>query len=884
MKCWVALKAKDKTFRRQGFVNTFEELAQKTAELSAQGCDAYFGCASFKDASSRKQGNALGCKSFWLDLDCGPKKDYPNAEAALTAVDAFADKLDLPLPLIVRSGMGIHAYWPLERAITAETWQPVAELLQQVCDTLRMKVDESRTRDVSSILRPPGTLNTKYEPPLPTAIDGDDYEPIGFEAFRDKLLQIPRQASNSLLVGASANILGSKPKGTALEAVVEGGRNNACAKFCGIEFAKGLSHEQVLANALIWNMKNQPPLEEEEVRQVVASIGRAEAEKPAPAPIIAAAATENPIPRPPMPEGFRYKPGGHMWAVVEEPNEDGTMGVSVVPMADFECFLISVCRNENRAEESLAFVGYHPHNGWNAFVISREDFDGQRWLSIMGKNCTNITNPKQYKLYVAKAAAMLKRENMDATRYSQFGWKEDYESFLIGNALIRRGGEAVYAYGDEKLEPRMQGMKLPKNGSRKEWTLAANRYYAPGFEAQGFGLLTGFGATLMTFVCGKTDGGAWLALHSQGSGYGKSNVLQAIASIWGEYDALAVSGADTENAKFNIITTARHLPVLEEEMGRIDPIKAANMVKRFVTGSEKNRSDRTGAVEYKDKRFQTIMISASNNSLADTIRLSGDQGAMARVVEIPMEVPTDKEEFKEFSKLGKIMLDNCGYAGREFIYALMQPGVLEWVKKNLDDAVNNYQKLLETSPKDRYVVFLMACNLIAAKVVNAAGILSFDEKRIMDWALEYSKTRVESHDADPPCELLNQFVTEHLMDCLVVDKAFSPKVPAVVLRLPQKLIVMRYERETQRLFISQNVLRDWLLKIGSHVNTIAKALEKEGVLVTRSKQVTLSAGTDLPGARTLVWEVDMTNPAVSGGLQLVGMQSEGAEQGKSLSF
>jgi hypothetical protein len=515
-------------------------------------------------------------------------------------------------------------------------------------------------------------------------------------------------------------------------------------------------------------------------------------------------------------------------------------------------------------------MAYHPHNGWHDFLISREAFDGAAWLSIMGSNCTEIINPKLFKYYVRAASIAMKGQKMDAIRYEQFGWKDNFNAFLVGNSLIRRGGATEYAYGDEALEPRQRAMRVPKNASRQAWSIAGNNLFRPGFEAMGFGLITSFAAPLLSLVAGATDGGAVLALHTQGSGFGKTNTLQAAASVWGVFDALSVSGADTENAKFNIITKACHLVVLEEEMGNNDPHKESASLKRFVGGKDKNRSDRTGVVAYKNDRFQTFMISASNHSLADIIRTSSDQGAMARIFEISVPAPTDKEAFKEFSKITGAMLDNCGIAGREFIHAIMStPGMFEWVKASLDTLVTHYQTLLETAARDRYIVYLMACNHMAALILNAIGLLSFDTKRIMEWALEFARARAENLEGQRPIELINEFIAEAIMDCLVVESAFLPRKPAQVTRYPSHRLVMRLEKDTGTLYISQQVLREWLRKTGYHAGTLAQELQKAGVLRSKNKQVTLAAGTDYPGSRVFVWEINMNHPEINGMPQLV---------------
>lgn len=864
VKCWATISKNKKVI--QGFTESFGELAEKIAQANTKGLDTYFACAAFVEAGSRRGENALGAKAFWLDIDCGEEKaqkglGYASTDIALQKLDDFANAMGLPLPMVVCSGSGLHAYWLLDKLAHAADWLPIARAFKQQTERYGLLADPARTADIASVLRPICTSNFKSDPARLVFLESDDTEVISFEDFSARVSS-QQPALNSSL---AANILGGRTSAL-VDGVQEGGRNNACAKFVGILAAKKTLHAQIVSETLAWNAKNKPPLPHDEVLAVIASITRSEAEKPAPPPIT----LENPLPRPVLPAGYSAQVGGAMFTRFED--EEGIM--QTIPMANLECYLVDICRREREAIESYVFTAFHPHNGWHEFLVSREEFEGSSWLATMGKNCTEITNPKLYKNYIRLAALSLKGSKMDSVRYEQFGWKDNYRGFLVGNALIKQGGETQFAYGDESLEPRMKGMKLPKSGSRGAWSIAANKFYRTGFEAHGFGLIASFAAPLMEFVCGATDGGAVLALHTQGSGFGKTNILQAVASVWGSFDALSVSGADTENAKFNIISKACHLPVLEEEMGNNDPAREAAILKRFTTGRDKNRARRDGSVDYKDTRFKTLMISASNHSLADIVRTSGDQGAMARIFEVGIEVPQDKEEFKEFSKISAAMLDNCGYAGREFIFALMLPGVLDWARKKLDAAVLEYQKLLDSSGKDRYVVYMLACCHVAAELVNSKGILTFDTNRIMQWAIQQTKIRAEDTKIDSAIEVLNQFIAENIMDCLTVESAFNSKKPAMVIRYPKNKLVMRLEKDSGKLFISQAAIRLWLTKINSHMGSLAKTLRKEEVLSPNIRQLTLSAGTDYPGARILVWEIDMNHPEVNGMLQLVKTQDE----------
>jgi hypothetical protein len=158
------------------FASTISELWSIIKSANDAGHAAYHACANFDEArhdpvgtprSQRQYGrtkrNVRGAKAFWYDVDAGPNKSYPDAEIAWQAVLDFCRKVNLPRPLIVRSGNGLHVYWPLECSLDRGTWERHAHGLKALCIKQGLHVDHNRTTDISSVLRTPGTHHRKGE-------------------------------------------------------------------------------------------------------------------------------------------------------------------------------------------------------------------------------------------------------------------------------------------------------------------------------------------------------------------------------------------------------------------------------------------------------------------------------------------------------------------------------------------------------------------------------------------------------------------------------------------------------------------------------------------------------------------------------------------------
>jgi hypothetical protein len=155
---------------RHHFFQTTAELSAFLLAEDALGNTVYFACSSYNGRTSRKAANVLGAKSLWLDIDVGKGKPYDSAAAAAEAVIQFRRSTGLPNPVFVGSGYGIHVYWPLDRILRPKEWRQLALSLKRKCEQFGLHADASRTSDLASILRPPGTHNRK-DPNAPRLVE-----------------------------------------------------------------------------------------------------------------------------------------------------------------------------------------------------------------------------------------------------------------------------------------------------------------------------------------------------------------------------------------------------------------------------------------------------------------------------------------------------------------------------------------------------------------------------------------------------------------------------------------------------------------------------------------------------------------------------------------
>jgi hypothetical protein len=260
------------------------ELAQS---LNDSGATVYHACASFDkksylDASGKKRqrtaDNAMFARSFWLDIDCGVQKatdgkGYSDVDEARTALAQFVSENDLPSPLVVNSGGGIHAYWPLQENLPKDQWQVMAADIKRLTHApqFRLLSDDSRTADIASLLRPVGTFNRKYTPAREVRLleGGSVVSATDFHrAVQKALTRGKGLAPSASPIACPANQRAATS--TIPTTVLQGGRNQSLLSYVGKLRAAGLP-EDVIADAVhnFNSARCQPPLDHREVADIV---------------------------------------------------------------------------------------------------------------------------------------------------------------------------------------------------------------------------------------------------------------------------------------------------------------------------------------------------------------------------------------------------------------------------------------------------------------------------------------------------------------------------------------------------------------------------------------------------------------------------------------
>jgi hypothetical protein len=128
----------------------------RAGELNRDGYGIYFAPCLRHSKSGKANATAL-LPAFWLDIDCGDETG--QRQTALERLNSFT-----PAPsTILDSGGGLHTYWLLDEPLALDevSRKQSAGILHGLFQTLGG--DPGYVRSVASVMRLPGSINTKPE-------------------------------------------------------------------------------------------------------------------------------------------------------------------------------------------------------------------------------------------------------------------------------------------------------------------------------------------------------------------------------------------------------------------------------------------------------------------------------------------------------------------------------------------------------------------------------------------------------------------------------------------------------------------------------------------------------------------------------------------------
>ena len=893
--------------RPQTFHTTYDSLLQEARKLDARGYSPYFALATFEESGSRVADNVKQLKSFFMDIDCGEGRDYPTKKEGLQALQRFCKKVELPRPLLVDSGRGVHCYWPLSEAVSRDDWKPVADHLKQLCKNHGFVIDPSVTADAARVLRIPTTHNHKTEPPSPVEFYSEHVpEPVSLDAFATLIgadqIPVPQKIESQPANAMMEALMGNKQH--KFKDIIT--RESSCAQLvdivvnqdgcsepiwrAGLSIAKFCSDGKKAAHVM---SKNHPEYSPEQTQDKFdkikgpylcshfdefkpdvctqcphwgkikspISLGSSVKEATPEDNVVEVPALDLPntptttyvIPTYPKPY-FRGATNGGVY--IRTSNDEGEPDEELIYHNDI--YIVNRIVDVELGE--VVVIRLHlPQDGVREFTVpltaitSREEFRKQ--MSMQGVAVTKMDKLMTYMTtWINELQATTKA---DLAR-TQFGWTDDtHKAFILGNQEVTADG--VKSNPPSKATAGLMSAFKPK-GTIEQWKEMANFYNRDGFELHQYIVGSAFGSPLMAFMPIACAG---FHVHSKDTGLGKTTAMYVGASVWGNPKTLVVEAKDTQNSLMLRGEVYKNLPFYIDELTNANGNELSDLVYQLSSGRQRNRM--TGSANTERARgepWSLLSISTGNTSVIERISAfkNAPKAEAARMLETKAVKLFDESKTKH--------LTDAHQANSQNIYGVVGVPYLQYLMQNTDRVVALLQEVqqkvdagAQLTAQDRYWSVGATVNIAGFILAGELGFLEYNKENYFRYAIRLLKeNKAMAQDMiSSTADVLNDFVHEHWGSILKIRstddlrKGQGNGMDDLVIPEsdPRVRLVGRYETDVKKLYIVPKVLKSWCAKQQINYSSLIQDFKDNYNGKTLKIRLTKGTPTQMPPSHVL---------------------------------
>lgn len=883
----------------QRFFTSIDELVEYTGNLASAEWNAYFALSTFHDNKTRTQANAKFLKSFFVDLDQGETKSYKSQRDCVSALREFCQQNSFPRPLMVNSGRGIHAYWPLTEHVEQSVWTPVAERFKAFLAQKKLYGDPAVTADSARILRMPDTLSFKDNPPLPVMVVSPNAEAISFTEFAallgnvqapaapTKQTYIPRQMDDvtQALSGSYTSefklILKKTIAGRGCAQIARVVKEQATLEEpmwrAGLSIAKFcVDGDKAIHKISMGHPEYDPQATYDKADLIKGPYTCATFESYSPGvcdkcphkgnikspitlgrvvleateednvvsdvPEIAAFAPKQPYVIPTYPEPyFRGKAGG---VFKRAKNKEGDPIQVAIYHNDF--YVVRRLQDPDDGE-AILFRLHLPQDGVREFTVplvsllSKDEFRRN-----VAPNGVAVIDMEGLMAYVTAWVNKLQANAKADQAQRQFGWANDsLEGFVVGDKEIKadRIEHNPPSSATARFFPAFQS-----RGSLDEWKKIMDFYNRPGMEMHQYVIGLGFGSPLMRF---HVQNASLFHIYSSDPGLGKTTAMMAAASIWGNPEAIMSREGDTINSKFNRAEVYKNIFFPIDEMTNIAPKDASDFLYQTTGGQQRNRmSSRNNEERTRGMPWHLLICSTGNSSLLERVSLykAVPKAEATRVLEYNAKA-FNFDTKTETDDLGDLLYNNYGHACVPYMqYTMANMTKVMELCKSTQAKLDGIAGLMQPH---RFWSAQSTCAISGLMIAKQLGLVQFSIQNVVKWWSEMiadAKARLNGMEGTVE-ETLTNYLSENYNNILRIKStadARTGEVDPLVIpdATPRMTLVARYEYDLKKMYLLPKPLREWCGK--HHVNYIAFLNKlKAGDTAATIRKMRISKGTRL---------------------------------------
>jgi hypothetical protein len=588
-----------------------------------------------------------------------------------------------------------------------------------------------------------------------------------------------------------------------------------------------------------------------------------------------------------------YKTGGQSgiytteFKVVEKGLGDngGTLLETEVRLMREDIRLVGVSRLGDGADQVMAykFEFVHKIQGMQRFSLSAKEFSGSKGDTVISKlmnanvDVSNPTSIKDWHIKVSKFLSALITQYTDVKAapltVTQFGPQHEGDtSFVLGEYRYNVDGSkdivnltptVEYAAEHMPAPPTTDAGKQHRADLIAEWNTQLKEVlpHDTHHAIDRFVLASGFATALSPYITPTRVRGGMMVINYNGSGSGKSTMVERATHIWSGGDAKFIT-PNTTQMQFleNRVQVANALPTAWDELCKEDDNGAKLLASLALCSTDRKQRERK--YEINKGTWNTWFYATMNpdpHALLGSRGLASD-GALHRV----LSLKTDPARFgtgenlrtaqKKAHLLEKWGHKNGGHVGTAWV---------EYFLPKLDHLRDRYEfweRRFQTECPDlfkgsgeRFAVAICVTTMVAAEAAKDAGLHPFNIDGLFAYAqvaLGSSIENIGQHTIQDEEILDLLLATSQEFMVIKDDKHFGPND-----RQPNKSVDIRVDtanNEPTAVSISKRYIKDWAAGKKIDASRVMRAIKKIDGVTTERVYMTKGFPTAIVRATCLV--------------------------------
>jgi hypothetical protein len=389
---------------------------------------------------------------------------------------------------------------------------------------------------------------------------------------------------------------------------------------------------------------------------------------------------------------------------------------------------VSLVEDAVSRETMLGFTVTHSEASRREVLLSMHQMSNSKTLQTALSSFTlPLINPEATGVHRAVTAWITELQRKDQTRqtYSRLGWAGN--DFVLGDRVYTPNGPVPFT----NLNPEMADFIPAGSLTICQAVEARSIETRPEMHAL---LATSYAAVLIE-LCGGLIGFVF-NFYSERSGFGKTYTAKRATSVWGRPSALTLGGNDTQNAIINKLGRLHSLLAVFDDPDLIDPVKQyRSLIYNAGRGVEKQRltADAKPQAHTTWKTFLVFLTNQRLSGVVDGEQLRGDATA-ARFLDFQVHpLPSGAHEnTAEYMQLGSSLDSNYGHLGAIYIdYVVRHQDALRALLVDVTGKLMPRTALQADDVSGRLQAAAGACLIVAAHICKKINLTPIDPRLVV---------------------------------------------------------------------------------------------------------------------------------------------------------